>query len=36
MTSKRCRHIYELRSHNNFKDGEYWVCKKCGLVKFND
>jgi len=31
---KRCRHSWEFESHNDFRDGEFYVCRKCGKVKF--
>ena len=31
---KRYRHDWSFQSHNDFRDGEYHVCTKCGAVKF--
>jgi hypothetical protein len=31
---KYCRHDWIFESHWDFRDGEYYVCSKCGKVKF--
>jgi hypothetical protein len=33
-TPKRCKHVWVWTSHNDFRDGEYSTCKKCGRTKF--
>ena len=32
--AKRCRHKWVFYSHNDFRDGEYFVCEKCKRTKF--
>lgn len=34
MKKKYCRHDWSFESHNDFRDGEYYVCRKCGAIKF--
>ena len=28
------RHAWRWESHNDYRDGEYYTCTKCGKVKF--
>ena len=34
----KCRHTggWKFVSHSNFKDGEYWVCNKCGKTRWTN
>ena len=34
--TKRCRHVWKFVSHNDFRDGEYYVCQKCRKTKGAD
>lgn len=33
-TKPYCHHSWIFESHNDFRDGEYYTCSKCGKVKF--